>query len=97
MTAGYRWVITKDHISEPDENSAVGVQGPFDSDENLKSNPQRFSLYDDDNECYAEGMLYSTDDAYDRHYPADIDFSPLDDYGAPNWGCTAIKHGDKFI
>ena len=95
--SGYRWIITRDHISEPDEKSAVGIQGPSDCDETLKSNPQRFSLYDGDNECYAEGMLYTTDDAYDKYDPAEIDFSPLDDYGEPNWGCTAIKINGKFV
>jgi len=97
IMSGYRWIITKDHISEPDEKSAVGIQGPSDCDETLKSNPQRFSLYDGDNECYAEGMLYTTDDAYDKYDPAEIDFSPLDDYGEPNWGCTAIKINGKFV
>ena len=93
MTAGYRWVITKDHISEPDEKSAVGVQGPSNCDEALKSNPQRFSLYDDDGNCNAEGMLYSTDKAHN----GECLFGPLDDYGTPNWGCTAIKVDGDFV
>ena len=88
----YRWIITKDRVSGPDE-SAKGVQGPRGCDEKLKSNPQRFSLYDEDGECYAEGMLYSTDEEYNGEYL----FAPLDDFGAPNWGCTSIKVDGEFI
>ena len=94
VMSGYRWIITKDHISEPDEKSSVGIQGPSDCDETLKSNPQRFSLYDGDNECCAQGMLYSTDAKLDTE---EAIFSPLDEYGEPNWGCTAIKINGKFV
>jgi len=94
FAAPYRWVITKDRISEPGEKSAVGVMGPGACDENLKSNPQRFSLYDDDGECYAEGMLYSTDEEY--NYEEAL-FSPLNNFGLPNWGCTQIKVDGEFI
>lgn len=90
---GYRWIITKDHISGADEKSAVGTQGPRNSDDNLKSNPQRFSLWDDDGDCYAEGMLYSTDE---EHNYEDAIFSPLDNFGTPNWGCTAIKIDGEY-
>ena len=90
----YRWIITKDRISEPDEKSAVGVEGPFSCDSTLKSNPQRFSLYDDDGECYAEGMLYSTDKS---HNYEEALFGPLSDYGLPNWGCTQIKVDGEFV
>ena len=91
----YRWVITKDHIST--KKSAVGTEGPSGTDSSLKDNPVHFSLYDDDEICYAEGMLYTTDDAYEVHYPSDIDFSPLDNFGTPAWGCTGIKHNGKWI
>tara|TARA_R100000306_G_scaffold59701_1_gene58984 strand:+ start:31 stop:321 length:291 start_codon:yes stop_codon:yes gene_type:complete len=93
----YRWVITKDHFydaSEPGDTSAVGVQGPRGSDGNLKSNPQRFSLYCDDGECMAEGMLYSTDAA---HNYEEAVFGPLDDFGTPNWGCSAIKIDGEWV
>ena len=96
----YRWIITKDHIhteitdEDDDIDDAVGVQGPGACDETLKDNPQRFSLYDDDGTCYAEGMLYSTDAAYNDE---DALFSPLMDYGLPNWGCSAIKVDGELI
>ena len=85
---GYRWRITKDRISEPDEKNYVGTQGPAELDESLKDNPQHFSLYDDDDNCCAEGMMYSTDE---EHNYADALFAPLDGFGTWNWGCTYIK------
>ena len=74
---GYRWVITEDYI---ENGRTVGTEGPSRADSNLKDNPVHFSLYDDDRECYAEGILYRTDDAYDRYDPAEVDFSPLDNF-----------------
>ena len=93
MTIGYRWVITKDRFSGPDEKSAVGIMGPGGCDDNLKSNPQHFSLYDD-GVCYAEGMLYSTDA---EHNYEDALFSPLTNWGTPAWGCNAIKVDGDFV
>ena len=78
----------------PGTTSAVGVQGPRGSDENLKSNPQQFSLYCDDGECMAEGMLYSTDAA---HNYEEALFGPLDDFGTPNWGCSKIKVDGEWV
>jgi hypothetical protein len=86
----YRWIITKDHI---DDGNAVGTEGPGNCDPDLKSNPQRFSLYDDDKECYAEGMLYSTDESYN----GEALLGPLDDFGMPNWGCVLIKVDGEWI
>ena len=95
----YRWIITKDHISKKldGDESTVGKQGPKGTDYSLTANPVHFSLYDDDNICYAEGRLYMTDDAYEVHDPAEVDFSPLDNFGAPMWGCTGIKHNGKWV
>ena len=103
MSASYRWVITIDRITEegevitlmnPREGSIVGVSGPSNADDSLKSNPQRFSVYDDDENCYAEGMLYSTDAAKDYEEAC---FGPLDDYAGPALGCTAIKIDGKWM
>jgi|TARA_R100000789_G_C2879567_1_gene114034 hypothetical protein len=87
----YRWIITKDNISD---GEAVGVEGMFGCDATLKSNPQRFSLWDDDDICYAEGMMYSTDKDY--NYENSL-FSPLWNYGSPNWGCVSIKVDGEFV
>ncbi len=78
--AAYRWRITQDHISDSGDRD-VGVEGPRNLDDSIKDNPTAFYLYDDDDNCYYTGMLYG-------------DFTglePLDDFGAPNAGCTYIK------
>lgn len=75
--AKYRWIVTKDHIDDGANNKLFG---PRNADPCLKSEPSRFSLYDDDGECYFEGMLYGD-------YSG---FEPLDDLGAA-WGCTEIR------
>jgi len=93
----YRWIITKDHFDGDGDGNAVGVEGPGGCDSSMKDNPVRFSLWTDDQECMAEGMLYMADDAYEVHSPEEVVFSPLDNFGTPNWGCTAIKHNGEFI
>lgn len=90
----HRWIITKDRISGPEDTSLVGLSGPSWSDDNLKTNPQRFSVYDDDGICYAEGMLYSSDGALDSEEAL---FSPLDDYASPALGCTSIKIDGEWV
>ena len=80
MLAEYKWEITKDHI-ETGEHSAKGVEGPCDLDQNVTDNPACFAMYDDDGDCYYEGMIYGEYDG----------FEPLDDFGTPNAGCTAIR------
>lgn len=90
---GYRWIITKDRISEPDEKNYVGTQGPYGLDESLKDNPQHFSLYDDDGICYAEGMLYSTDEEHN----GEVLFAPLWEFGQGNWGCAYIKVNGEIV
>ena len=92
MAASYRWIITKVHLE--DEGDEVGTTGPRNLDENLKSNPEHFSVYDDDGECYAEGMLYSTDAANGTEETC---FAPLNDFASPNWGCTMMKLGGEWL
>jgi len=83
MSAPYRWKITRDHLDGED----AGVEGPRDLDPNLKSNPTRFTMYDDDDECYYSGMLYGDFDGLE----------PLDDFGMPNAGCTYIKIAGEVV
>ena len=85
MSASYRWVITKDHI---DNGDRVGTVGPHDADDAVTANPARFSLYDDDDMCYYEGMLYGDD------YQG---FEPLDDFGTPNAGCVKMKLDGEWL
>ena len=82
--ADYYWTITKDRISDGEDK---GVSGPYDCDVNLKTNAARFSMYDDDGECYYEGMIYGDYDG----------FEPLDDFGSPNAGCTSIKINGEWL
>ena len=81
----YRWKITRDRIN--DDGSEKGISGPRGCDDNLKTNPKRFSMYDDDGECYYEGMIYGDYDGLE----------PLDDFGMPNAGCTYVKMGGEII
>ena len=81
----YYWKITKVHLESL--NDEVGVEGGYDADPSIKTNPARFSMYDDDDNCYYEGMLYGDYDG----------FEPLDDFGMPNAGCTYIKLNGEMV
>jgi hypothetical protein len=115
--AEYRWVITKDHLTDKpkpeyadDPNvcdvcgdvlvssqfkegrcnphqSDVGVEGPHNADSELKTNPATFALYDDDDICYYQGMLYGDYEG----------FEPLEDYGTPNAGCVKMKLDGEWL
>ncbi len=84
----YRWTITKDHMAGGPCNfeSRVGTTGPRHG-RVTKSNPSRWSAYDDDGECYYEGMIYGD-------YSG---FEPLDDFAMPDSGCTEIRiNGERL-
>jgi hypothetical protein len=93
----YTWQLTRDLYQEKSEalgfkceKSCEGVCGPRNCDVSLiknNVNPAPFALYDDDDNCMAEGMLYGEYDGLE----------PLDDYGSPNWGCTYIKVKGEII
>lgn len=83
----YGWIITRDHL----ENESVTVMGPRNIPKEavamLKAGKGRpFKLYDDDGELYYSGRYVGPDD--------ESLLGPLDDYGAPNAGCTVIKYRD---
>jgi hypothetical protein len=86
--ATYAWIIDRDLAEEPDsEYSATGVTGPRDaSPERItllnEGVGDKFKMYDDDNYLIYEGRIIGD-------YTG---FEPLDDYGTPNYGCTAIKY-----
>lgn len=80
----YYWTITKDRI---ENGEAKGVSGPYGCDENVRTNPAKFSMYDDDDTCYYEGMIYGNYEG----------FEPLDDFGMPNAGCTYIKINGEIL
>ena len=86
MTA---WTITKDHYPDPDakpgtNGNATGLSGPLGvplTHGQIVSHPEakRFRMLDDDGEIYYEGFLVGDE------------FTPLDDFGEPNAGCTSIQ------
>ena len=78
----YYWKIIKVHLTGLMDE--VGVSNGTAS---IKENPVRFSMYDDDDNCYYEGMLYGEYDG----------FEPLYDFGMPNAGCTYIKINGKEL
>jgi len=85
---GYAWVITKDHLEDGEENGTVGPGGTALSAAEISSHEksERFSMYDDDGECYYEGFFVGDDSTNG--------FEPLDDFGMPNAGCTEIRYSN---
>jgi hypothetical protein len=80
------WTITADHI-DSGKFSAIGTVGPSNATldaADIKATGKHFRLYDGDGELSYEGYCTSNDD--------DAAFDPLDDFGTPNAGCTAIKY-----
>ena len=89
--AEYGWRIIRDCIGD---GEAVGVIGPRDISSVLRQLlqdgcGQKFRLYDDDGILYYEGRMMMEDS---RIRPSDSEcaLAPLDDYGAPDSGCTEI-------
>ena len=78
----YYWKITRVHLdSRKDE---VGVSS---GNATINEKSARFTMYDDDDNCYYEGMIYGDFDG----------FEPLDDFGMPNAGCTYIKINGEIV
>lgn len=98
MTA---WIITKDKIADGSEregtnSNAKGLTGPRSASENdiarLKAGEGiRFRMLDDDGEIYYYGRWLEESDAGKGYY-AEPEFSPLDNFGTPNAGCTEIQY-----
>ena len=101
----YAWIIDKDYF--PDEAApvasncnAAGVVGPRIAPDDLltllRRNPvsgQRFNLFDDDGGLMYAGRIIVTDAAGAPDTDLGEDhFGPLDDFGAPNAGCTYIQY-----
>ena len=84
--SNYAWVITTDHL----DNMPANVAGPRDATEDqiamAREKGTRFKIYDDDGILYYSGRYWEPS--------GDIDFGPLDDYGAPNAGATEIRYRD---
>jgi len=91
----YGWIITKDHYPEGREgtnSNAKGMSGPSHIHagmfERLQTEGQgeEFRMLDDDGNLYYEGRLLGDPAA------GVSGFEPLDDFGAPNAGCTSIQY-----
>lgn len=87
------WIITRDVLAEQNDNkfgNETGIYGPRDCSEVTYNKLQRgdghmFLMFDDDDELYYEGLLLGDPTSHQG-------FSPLDDFGTPNAGCTYIKY-----
>ena len=85
-TSLYRWKIDKDYLNENSSENASGTEGPRNLDPSITSNPQGFTLYDDDDIPYYHGHIYGDYEG----------FEPVDDFGMPNAGAVHIKFdGDE--
>lgn len=86
------WIITHDYNaaigSKPGTNeNAKGISGPNGSEEWLKvkdTDIRRFRMFDGDRICYYEGFA--------SRRPNETGFEPLEDFGAPNAGCSYIEY-----
>lgn len=100
-TAQHAWKVTRDYFDDG-EDSSVGTMGPSEAPEPLcdelrSDNPGRpvwkWSVYDDDGEHLADGVLVTEFDT-----PEDDEtgangalMAPLSDFAEGNWGCTEIR------
>lgn len=78
------WIITKDHFAEQDQPVATNRNAVGVASRNYKDGMKlehKFRMLDDDRELVYEGE--SNDDS---------SFSPLDNFGEPNFGCTIIQY-----
>lgn len=90
----YGWIIEWANPEVFDDDLDVGVMGgnmTRSVQKSLKNGSGiQFQMRDDDGIEYYRGRLYiETDSVW-----ADYLFSPLDNYGMPNAGCTSIEYLD---
>ena len=81
----YCWAITKDKI---EDGKHVGTEGPHDAPDSIPDDWQtrKFRMLDDDGNVYYYGIVAAADIESEE-----AAFGPLDDFGAPNAGCTMIQ------
>ena len=79
----YHWMIDRAYGVCQDEK--LPVHGPSDCnvDEAFGPTAKRFLMMDDDGNIFYGGLIQGT--GY-------LGFEPLDDFGAPNDGCTEIHY-----
>ena len=86
------WIMTKDHLADAERDDTGKNSGEFTGytreDGSFIATAEclfpkkwhKFKMYDDDGILYYEGLS------------SEEDFSPLDDFGMPNAGCTYIEY-----
>lgn len=102
----YAWIIDRDHMPDPlcrapSNGNARGMTGPrgapdvvLNSRLGAPSVGLAFRMSDDDGVVMYSGRLYVPGvPAVDTLQHAQ-GFEPLDDFGAPNAGCTCIEYKD---
>jgi hypothetical protein len=72
------WIITKDYV---EKGYAVGKCSTNYEKENHDKLIHKFRMLDDDNNVYYHGLSNN-----------DSSFSPLDNFGQPNAGCSYIQY-----
>lgn len=87
----YEWLITEDWTNG--DRRTVNIVGPAGAaltmSEILRNSQARaFRMLDDDGNLYYKGYYVGPEDGNL--------FAPLDDYGAPNAGCTSIEYFDIY-
>jgi hypothetical protein len=85
----YNWTITEDKLDAGQRIGLVGPRAATLSHEEIKNHPDRqhFKMHDDDGEHDYSGFIV--------HGGRSDGFEPLDDFGAPNAGCTEISYRQK--
>ena len=86
---GYAWVITTDEIGEGEDEGVIGPRGTRFTREFIENHPRsrRFRMFDGDGQLYYQGVFIDLNEQHSM-------FEPLDDFGAPNAGCTSIEYQD---
>lgn len=84
------WIIWKDHLGDGCE----GTMGPSTIPESIQKRLQLgegepFRMLDCEDTLYYSGLLL-VDESMDEN--EDYEFTPLDDFGTPNAGCTDIQY-----
>jgi hypothetical protein len=86
------WIIDKDLTADPNRPegtnaNAKGLLGPGTYSGDGSELKHQFRMSDDDGMIYYIGRNDTADD--------NNAFGPLDDFGAPNAGCTTIEYFDE--
>lgn len=80
----YAWLITRDYVSNEVDRGTIGPRGCPLTSEEIAATGIPFRMLDDDGEVYYLGLYTGPDD--------ETLFAPLDDFGMPNAGGTAIQY-----